>query len=49
MYDTITEGNLGRYVCSRDTYVGMTPFRECPEPQLGSHDKNKTHPGGKAA
>ena len=27
----------------------MTPFRECPELQLGSRDKNKTHPGGKAA
>jgi len=31
MYDTITEGNLGQYVCSRGTYIGMTPFRECPE------------------
>ena len=49
MYDTITEGNLGQYVCSRGTYVGMTRFRECPELQLGSHDKNKTHPGRKAA
>ena len=49
MCDTITEENLGLYVCSRGTYVGMTPFRECPELQLGSCDKNKTHPGGKAA
>ncbi len=49
MYDTITKGNLGQYVCSRGTYVGMTPFRECPELQLGSRNKNKTHPGGKAA
>jgi hypothetical protein len=49
MYDTITEGNLGQYVCSRGTYVGMTPFLKCPELQLGSRGKNKTHPGGKAA
>ncbi len=47
MYDTITEGNLGQYVCSRSMYVGMTPFRKCLV-QVGSHDNNKTHPGGKA-
>ena len=47
MYDTITEGNLGQYVCSRSMYVGMTPFRECPV-QVGSHNNNKTHTGGKA-
>ena len=49
MHDTITEGNLGQYVCRRGTYVGMTTFRECPELQLGSRKKNKTHPGGKAS
>jgi len=27
----------------------MTPFRECPELQLGSCDKNKTHPGRKSS
>jgi hypothetical protein len=39
MYDTITEGNLGQYVCSRGTYMGMTPFHECRELQLGSRAK----------
>ena len=39
--DTITKRNLGQYVCSRGTYVGMTPFRECPELQLGSRDKTR--------